>query len=336
MKRNKLVAAMVFVYILLFPFSCLGQDDEIAIFKDKKYFFTEYKTIIRDGRLMFSLKDISRLIGGNVAWQQEQNTAVISYEGQKISFTLGRDAVQIDYNGKTNIKSMDTKPVIVNGRMYIPMRFVSEISGFQVSWDNQYNQVFIESTKTNKDEGSKKIPIKIVKASSGIDNAEWGSSPVIPVHYSHISKNLEEIISYIRNYIDKNFDIKNFEVETNVSYIGASGEFSATVSMKYKSGNFIFDDGYKISVNNGYVDTIFTIGNPHKFSETERIELAGGLDPKWLVDLAIENIDISDGYDIVEQTIFEKYDTETYYVVRIVFEKFNEFSYVGVFEYRIE
>ena len=331
MKKSALFFALT--YFLLIPFSCFGQTNEISIYLNDKQFFTEYKTIIQHGRLMFSLRDIGRLINSDVVWQEEQNMAVVSNEKQRISFALNQQAVLIEEDGFTDVKKMDTRPIIVNERMYIPVRVVSEISGFQVFWNSEHNQVHITSSSSTED---KEKPIRIVKIASKAENSSTMISPAVPVSYSPVSQNLEEIISYIKNNIDENFDVNNFEVRTNMSSNIVAGEICSTsISMKLRKGDFIYEDGYRININNGFVDTILIMGSPFASSHISETELVGGIDPKWLVNLAMENINIPKGYDVVEQTIFEKYDGELYYDVRIEFESFHGFGHVESYEYRI-
>ena len=331
MKKSILFLAVA--YFLLIPFSCFGQTNETSIFLNDKQFFTEYKTIIQHGRLMFSLRDIGRLINSDVVWQEEQNMAVVSNEKQRISFVLNQQAVLIEEDGFTDVIKMDTIPIIVNERMYIPVRAASEISGFQVSWNSKYNQVHITTSSSTED---KEKSIKIVKVTFEEENDSTMISPAVPVRYSPVAQNLEEIISYIKNNIDEKFNVNDFEVRTNMSSNIVSGEIASTsISMKLRKGNIIYEDGYRININNGFVDTILITGSPFVSSHTSETGLLGGIDPEWLVNLALENINIPKGYDVVEQTIFEKYDGEFYYDVRIEFESFHGFGHVESYEYRI-
>lgn len=250
---------------------------------------------------------------------------------------LNKNTIQIERNELITTKTIDTESVIVNDRMYIPIRFISELFGFQVSWDGEYNEVHIFNLKDSNGKNNNDIPIKIIKATEKTNSLSKMITPEIPVHYSPTSQNLEEIIAYIKNYIDPQFNINNFEVKTNLSSNIVAGEIRSTaVSMNLKKGNFIFKDGYKININNGSVDTILITGNPSSSLDNSESTLINNIDVKWLINLAMKNINIPEGYHVVKYTIFEKKDSKIYYDVRVEFESFQGFGHIESFIYEIE
>jgi len=58
----------------------------------------------------------------------------------------GEQPVNLVINGIP--RSPDTPPVIVNGRVMVPIRFVSEALGCAVTWDNDTRTVFVSSSVT--------------------------------------------------------------------------------------------------------------------------------------------------------------------------------------------
>ena len=110
------IFSLMLFCILSFPISCFAQDQEIAVYLDKKDFHCENEAIIRDGRLMLSLRDIGRLLDSEVIWQQEQNTAAIFNLQGKMSFMAERETVLVEQEQETITKTIDT---IVRKRQFV-------------------------------------------------------------------------------------------------------------------------------------------------------------------------------------------------------------------------
>lgn len=104
--------------------------------------FTGIDTVpfIQNNSTMVPIRTIADFLGANLRWVAEE---------KKIIYTLGTRLIQLwvgsldaTVNGKAT--KMNVSPVIVNARTYIPLRFVSENLGAQVTWDSQEKRVSIE------------------------------------------------------------------------------------------------------------------------------------------------------------------------------------------------
>ncbi len=69
-------------------------------------------------------------------------------EGDSLEITLGIDSNIVVIN--QSLKYLDQEPMIIKGRVMVPLRFISEALGSDVSWDQQSNTINI-----------KKGPIKV-------------------------------------------------------------------------------------------------------------------------------------------------------------------------------
>lgn len=323
--------------ILLFPLSCFAQDNEIAIYLDKNDFHCEHEAIIRDGRLMLSLRDIGRLLDSEVIWQQEQNTAIISNPKGKMSFMAEQETVLVEQEQQTITKTMDTKSVNIKDRLYIPARFVSKISGFRVLWDSEDNRVDIISPKDKKTSEETDSSSEREDRHSESDSKTNRIVPTSEIHYSTETQDVDEIITYIKNNLDEDFDVTNFEVKTNLAnaYLGTE-IISTSISMKLKNGNFVTENGYYITVENGIVDNIFVKGNPAGSLNNADKEMANEIDEEWLKELALKNMLCPEGYKVTEQRVLKKYDGEPYYVVVVGFENSIGIGFLDTFEYRMK
>jgi hypothetical protein len=80
--------------------------------------------ISSDGRTMVPIRFIAEALGANASWQSNTQTSVIEYSGKTISIVLG----------KALPNDMGTA-ALVNDRLFVPVRYVSEQLGAKVEWD---------------------------------------------------------------------------------------------------------------------------------------------------------------------------------------------------------
>ncbi len=126
---------------------------------------------IYDGRTLVSARFITEAFGANVTWDDKTRTAVfeMNVEGETISITVqdkGDNWVKTKLGDakvfsnevyvKNTFVSDQAVPVILDvpamnpkkiGRIYIPLRFVSETFGAAVTWDAKNRSVVIEWNK---------------------------------------------------------------------------------------------------------------------------------------------------------------------------------------------
>jgi len=94
------------------------------------------KPIIKNGRTLLPIRVLIESLGGTVEWNAKEQKVTITLNGHSIILWIGKDIVLV--NG-SKVK-LDVAPMIINGRTYLPLRFISENLGASVDWD--------ETTKT--------------------------------------------------------------------------------------------------------------------------------------------------------------------------------------------
>ncbi len=82
------------------------------------------------GRTMVPVRFIAEALGLTVDWNAEKRQVTITGENTQIILTI--DSKQAMINGVP--VQLDVAPVIVNGRTFVPLRFVAETFDFQVDW----------------------------------------------------------------------------------------------------------------------------------------------------------------------------------------------------------
>lgn len=97
------------------------------------------------GRTYVPLRFITENIGAIVGWNSIENSVGISCPWSDISIKLVIDSKEayISNGSGQNMIPLDAPPRIVSGRTMIPLRFISENMGLDVSWDASQNMVQI-------------------------------------------------------------------------------------------------------------------------------------------------------------------------------------------------
>ncbi|MEN1761063.1 stalk domain-containing protein [Anoxynatronum sibiricum] len=105
--------------------------NEQQAYINNQVFSLEAPPMIRNGRALVPLRFFSEALGAHVEWIASQKQVIVTNDSQQI--ILKNDSQTALVNGRS--VQLSTPTVIVNGRIFVPLRFVSEVLGFSVSWD---------------------------------------------------------------------------------------------------------------------------------------------------------------------------------------------------------
>src|SRR5690606_3979033 len=109
---------------------------------------------IMGGRTMVPMRAIFDALGAAVAWDQAARTATAQRGSRVVRLTVGDRTAQADGAPVT----LDVPPVLVGGRVLVPLRFVSEAFGAHVQWDPAARTVTITSAGAAVDAGAGALP----------------------------------------------------------------------------------------------------------------------------------------------------------------------------------
>lgn len=90
-------------------------------------------------RIQVPIRAISESLGADVDWNASTKTAVISVNDTEIKFIIGSKNYQVNNSTMT----MDTAPVIKDGTIYVPARFVCEPLGCEVNYEGSSKTITI-------------------------------------------------------------------------------------------------------------------------------------------------------------------------------------------------
>jgi hypothetical protein len=106
-------------------------------FPDTQAFINE------DGRTMVPVRFVAENLGFDVRWIDETKTVLVSNGNTELRLLIGESVVEKNEEGKRLSLTMDTIPVIRNGRTMVPLRFISEAMGIEVNWNGANTEVMI-------------------------------------------------------------------------------------------------------------------------------------------------------------------------------------------------
>ncbi len=131
---KKITLSLIFLFIFTFFAQSTSAKQEffapVTITVNEKYVKTQNHAYLKGGVTMVSLRDIGEIFSSEVFWDENTATAALLNENTKISVTKNHKITKI--NNK-NV-SLPAPAKIINGRMYVPLRFLSETFGAKVSW----------------------------------------------------------------------------------------------------------------------------------------------------------------------------------------------------------
>ncbi|MDW7671877.1 MAG: stalk domain-containing protein [Bacillota bacterium] len=99
----------------------------------------ETQAEILDGRVMLQMNEVFRALGAEVQWVEASRTILINRNQQVLSMSLDEGTVQTP----EGLMLIEPSPYISEGRTMVPLRFISELLGYQVDWNESARQVTI-------------------------------------------------------------------------------------------------------------------------------------------------------------------------------------------------
>lgn len=106
-------------------------------------FVGDTRPMMLSGRVMVPLRGVVERLGGNILYDKKTRVVTGAHPGTSNQFRIRVGSNEALLNGKN--MSLDAPPRVIGGTTYVPLRFVSEAMGAQVSWDNARRTVVIEA-----------------------------------------------------------------------------------------------------------------------------------------------------------------------------------------------
>ncbi|MGB9578050.1 MAG: stalk domain-containing protein, partial [Halothiobacillaceae bacterium] len=97
---------------------------------------TDSAAVIRNGRTLLPVRSFIEAFGGSVQWNAKAGVTTVRLGGRTLQLTIGSNQAVLD--GKAvaiDPSNAAVVPVIVDGRTFLPVRFVADSLGISVAWD---------------------------------------------------------------------------------------------------------------------------------------------------------------------------------------------------------
>ena len=117
-----------------------------VLLNDKCIAFTDAAPEARNGRTMVPLRATLEAMGAQVDYDQATRSALVT--GEKASFThvIGSDVITL--SDGTEVKMDVASYATASNRTMVPVRFFSQVLGYDVFWDNGYRMAFLLDEET--------------------------------------------------------------------------------------------------------------------------------------------------------------------------------------------
>ena len=136
MKRTLLITILALALIFV-PVWALAQDTIVVIDGEEHIF--NINPVSVDGRTLFPIRPLMEVLGTSVHWDSAANTVV---------FYMDYNQVHIPIEGYVALiggeeSRVDTPARLINGYTFVPLRFIGENLGYDVSWDSETRTIKI-------------------------------------------------------------------------------------------------------------------------------------------------------------------------------------------------
>ncbi len=140
LSRLSVVMSVVALFWVVQPIPIYAADTLDIVINGEGVVFDDnlgYPFIDENDRTQVPFRATMESIGAEVGWNDELKMAYASYEGRQVWIPMGQDYIFVD----NQLVQNDTVAVIVNERIYCPIRKVLEAFGFDVTFESETFQV---------------------------------------------------------------------------------------------------------------------------------------------------------------------------------------------------
>lgn len=139
---RKYALALLVFSLLAFQFGCERNEgrDKISVVINEERLVSDVDPVVVNERTMLPMRAVLEGIGAKVEWDNETQTAIAVKGETEAKLREGSEYATV--NGEEIW--LDAPVVSISGRMFVPVRFVAETFGMEVSWDNESRIVTIE------------------------------------------------------------------------------------------------------------------------------------------------------------------------------------------------
>ena len=141
---KKIVSILLMVVIISMCTNISAHMEVKVTLNGNEIYFPDAKPFVDErDRVLVPIRFVSEALGALVDWENESRTAVIKQGNDEIHYTVYQPMAYL--NGEMMV--MDTYGILKDERTLVPIRFISELLGCTVVWDENTSTVVITSPK---------------------------------------------------------------------------------------------------------------------------------------------------------------------------------------------
>lgn len=139
-KGMKMIVLLGMVFVVFCPSAYAKNYDVNIITGDNLVNFPDGRPFISDSnRTMVPIRFVSESLGMQVNWRQEEQEVILKGSDVSIKFKVGEQRAFV--NGREKV--VDAPSILEGNRTYVPLRFISEVIGYRVTWVEALKAAFI-------------------------------------------------------------------------------------------------------------------------------------------------------------------------------------------------
>ena len=139
--------SILLALLLVFTFTLkISASSDVYLVIDGKLIVDGSPAFIENDRTIVPVRFVAENLGYDVSWNGDSKTVSIvdSKTSKKIELTVDSKTAKIyDENSKLKKIKLDVAAKNTYGRVYVPVRFIAESFGTQVTWDDGWETVII-------------------------------------------------------------------------------------------------------------------------------------------------------------------------------------------------
>lgn len=193
MKKNLSIILIIIVMLSLLSTSFIFAESEPKIAYNGSLIEFDVKSFNMNGRIMAPARQIAEILGAEIEWNSETQSAWVYTKRYSIEIPIGQKALYIhkdhDMNSNPIKVEMDVETSMKDGRTIVPVRFLVESLGKEPIWDSSIKTVNIKDTDNIKYES---VDIKDIESDKSLYSWYEANKRSKGVYFS-----IEEDFTYI-------------------------------------------------------------------------------------------------------------------------------------------
>lgn len=198
MKKCIIIVILVALFIGIMPGAAFAAEEINVLVNGKAVGFDVPPTQI-NGTTLVPIRAISEALEAEVKWDPATQKITLSRQGILNELTVNKTAAYKIKDGITSTVTLAVPPALINGKVFVPVRYIAESFDIAVAWDAKTQTVFIgpyDIPATGKYAGYRKL------INHGYDDA-WdvyfklqdGNNPSEIICVSLIKEDMDEYIT---------------------------------------------------------------------------------------------------------------------------------------------